>query len=75
VVPSDTIRGNGHKLKNRKFHVNTRKNFSTLSVAEHWNRLPKRGGGGSFFGDIQNLPGRSPVQPPLGDPALARVLD
>ena len=33
------------------------------------------GCGVSFSGDIQDLSGRGPVQPALGDPALARGLD
>jgi len=42
VVPSDGTRGNGHKLKHRKFHLKTWKNFFTVRVTEHRNRLPRK---------------------------------
>jgi len=34
-------KGNGHKVKHRKFRLNMRKNFFPLRVTEHCNRLPR----------------------------------
>jgi len=52
VVPSDRTRGNGHKLKHRKFRLNMGKNLFPLRVMEPWSRLPREVVGDSFSGDI-----------------------
>ena len=41
VVRGDRTRGNGHQLQHRKFSTNVSKNFLTVRVTEHWNRLPR----------------------------------
>lgn len=41
VVSSNRERGNGHKLKYRKIHLNIRKNFFTLRMIKHWNQLSR----------------------------------
>ena len=41
VVASDRTRGNGHKLKHRKFCLNIRKHFFTVQGTERWHRVPQ----------------------------------
>ncbi|PKU41332.1 rna-directed dna polymerase from mobile element jockey-like [Limosa lapponica baueri] len=41
VVHGDSKRGNGHELEHRKFLLNMRKNFFTVTVTEYGNRLPR----------------------------------
>ena len=42
VVPSDKKRSNAHKLEHWKFCLDMRKNFFTLTVTEHRNRLLRK---------------------------------
>lgn len=41
-VPSERRRGNGQKLKHKKYHLNIRRTFSFVRVAEDWARLSRQ---------------------------------
>lgn len=49
VVLTDRMMSNGHKLKHVRFHLNMRKSFFTVRVAEHWNRLSRDTGSLPFW--------------------------
>jgi len=41
VVPSDRTRGNGHRLKDRRFSPNIRKHCWTVRLTEPWHTSPR----------------------------------
>jgi len=60
VIPTDKTRGSGHKLENRKFHINTRKNFFTVRVTA-LEQAAQGGDGVVFSGDTEAPSGYFPA--------------
>lgn len=70
VVPSKRTRGTGH----RKFQLCIRKNFFTLQVPKHWNRLPTEGVECLSLEIFKNLLDTSLCNGALGWPCLSREI-
>lgn len=73
VLPIDGTRGNGHKLKHRIFHENTRKHFFYCECGQTLEQVAQRCCGFSLLGGTQNPTGHSPGQPVLADCLSRRV--
>jgi len=73
VVPSNRTRSNGLKREHRIFSTNMWKIFFTVRVTA-LEQVAQRGGGVSYYGDIQDLSEHPPVQLAIGN-CSSRKLD
>ena len=63
VTLNDRSRGNGHRMKHRKFHTKHKKELLHYEGDRALAQAAQRGCGASFFGDIPN----QPMQPAVGN--------
>ena len=75
VVPSDRTRGKRAQTEAEEFPSEHEEELLPSEGDGVLEQAAQGGCGVSFSGDIQDLPGRSPVQPGLGDPSSAEGLD
>lgn len=73
-MPSDKARGNGHKLKHRKFNLKIRKIFFYCKSGQTLGQVAQRSCGISRLRSNQNLSGYGPGQPAVVDPTLSRTV-
>ena len=70
MVPSNRTKGNWHK-QTQEVPSEQEEELLYFEGDRALEKAAQSGCGFSFSGDIRNLPGRGPVQPALGDSALA----
>jgi len=75
VVPSIRTRGNGAQTEAEEVRSEHEEELLPSEGDGALAQAAQGGCGVSFSGDTQNLSGRGPVQPAVGDPASARGLD
>ena len=75
MVPSKRTRGNWAQTEAQEVRPEHEEELLPSEGDGALEQAAQGGGGVSFSADIQDPPGQGPVQPAVGDPALAGGLD